>query len=42
MLTVNLNELEFNVFKGKHDQKQQCLATFPIVGAHGSKALATV
>ena len=42
MTTANLNELELNEFIGKQDQKQHCLATFPLVGAHGSKALATV
>ena len=42
MTTVNLNELELNEFIGKEDHKQHCKATFPLVGAHGSKEIATV
>ena len=42
MVTVNLNTLELNEFVGKDDAKQHCKATFPLIGAHGSKALATV
>ncbi len=42
MTTVNLTEIELNEFVGKEDKKQHCKATFPLVGAHGSKKLATV
>jgi len=42
MTTVNLNELELNEFTGKVDSTQHVKATFPLVGAHGSKQLATV
>ncbi|HEY8513475.1 MAG TPA: cupin domain-containing protein [Cyclobacteriaceae bacterium] len=42
MTTVNLNELELNEFTARDDSAQHCLATFPLVGAHGSKKLATV
>ncbi|MEZ4811176.1 MAG: cupin domain-containing protein [Allomuricauda sp.] len=42
MTTVNVNEIELNEFIGKEDKKQHCKATFPLVGVHGSKQLATV
>lgn len=42
MVTVNLNELELAEFTGKENAAQHCKATFPLVGAHGSKNLATV
>lgn len=42
MTTVNLNELELNEFTAKDDATQHCLATFPLVGAHGSEKIATV
>jgi quercetin dioxygenase-like cupin family protein len=42
MTTVNVNQLELNEFIGALDPKQHCKATFPLVGAHGSKELATV
>lgn len=42
MTSVNLNELELNEFTGKEDIHQHCRATFPLVGFHGSKDLATV
>lgn len=42
MTTLNINELELNEFIGKQDSKQRCKATFPLVGVHGSKNLATV
>jgi quercetin dioxygenase-like cupin family protein len=42
MITVNLNQLELNEFVAKADEKQHCKATFPLIGAHGSKQLATV
>jgi quercetin dioxygenase-like cupin family protein len=42
MITVNLNELELNEFVGSKNPKQHCLATFPMLGAHGTKNSATV
>jgi len=42
MITVKLNELELNEFVGIKDNSQHCKATFPLIGAHGSKDLATV
>lgn len=42
MTTVNLNDLELNEFIARDDSAQHCLATFPLVGAHGSKKIATV
>lgn len=42
MTTVNVNEIELNEFIGKEDKNQHCKATFPLIGAHGSKQLATV
>jgi quercetin dioxygenase-like cupin family protein len=42
MVTVDLNTLELNEFIGKDDAQQHCKATFPLIGAHGSKDLASV
>jgi quercetin dioxygenase-like cupin family protein len=42
MVTVELKQLELNEFYGKTDKTQHCKATFPLLGAHGSKDLATV
>ena len=42
MTTVNLHQIDLNEFIGKENPKQHCKATFPLVGAHGSKKLATV
>lgn len=42
MTTVNFNELELQEFHGADDKKQHCKATFPLLGFHGSKQLATV
>lgn len=42
MTTVNLNDIELNEFVGKENKKQHCLATFPLIAAHGSENLATV
>ncbi|MBR9998201.1 MAG: cupin domain-containing protein [Cyclobacteriaceae bacterium] len=42
MTTVNLNELELNEFIGKTNSNQHCKATFPMLGAHGTKKSATV
>lgn len=42
MITVNVNEIDLNEFVGKIDRKQHCHATFPLIGVHGSKKIATV
>lgn len=42
MTSVNLNALDLAEFIGTTDKKQHCKATFPLIGAHGSQALATV
>jgi len=42
MNKVNLNKLELTEFTGKNDPGQHCLATFPLFGAHGTEATATV
>ncbi len=42
MTTVQLNRTELAEFIGKDDKRQHCRATFPLIGAHGSKDLATV
>lgn len=42
MTTINLNTLDLAEFTGKSDVLQHCKATFPLVGAHGSKQLASV
>lgn len=42
MTTINLHQIDLNEFIGKENPKQHCKATFPLVGAHGSKKLATV
>lgn len=42
MITVNLKQLELNEFIGVEDKKQHCRATFPLIGAHGTRDLATV
>jgi quercetin dioxygenase-like cupin family protein len=42
MTTVNVNKIELNEFSGKFDPRQHCKATFPLIGAHGSKKIATV
>ncbi len=42
MISINLNELELNEFVGIKDVSQHCKATFPLIGAHGSRDLATV
>ena len=42
MKTVNLNDLELNEFVGKNNKDQHCQATFPLLGAHGTKKSATV
>jgi len=42
MIAVNLKKLELNEFVGINDNSQHCKATFPLIGAHGSKELATV
>ena len=42
MLTVDLKQHDLNEFFGKEDRSQHIKATFPLLGAHGSKDLATV
>lgn len=42
MTTVDLNRIELSEFTGKEDARQHCKASFPLVGAHGSRKLATV
>lgn len=42
MITANLNQIGLNEFVGKNDSRQHCKATFPLIGAHGAKDLATV
>lgn len=42
MTSVNLKELELNEFVGVTDSRQHCKASFPLVGYHGSRKLATV
>ncbi len=42
MKTVNLNKIELTEFIGKDDPKQHCKATFPLLGAHGTRQVATV
>ena len=42
MTTVNVNELELTEFVGMNDRSQHCKATFPLLGAHGTKESATV
>ncbi len=42
MTTINLNQLELTEFIAKSDDRQHCKATFPLIGTHGSRQLATV
>lgn len=42
MTTVNLKNLELNEFIAKNDPNQHCRATFPLLGAHGTRKSATV
>ena len=42
MTTVNLKNMELTEFTAKVDSHQHCNATFPLVGAHGTKEIATV
>jgi quercetin dioxygenase-like cupin family protein len=42
MLKVDLNKLELNEFIAKDNPGQRSKATFPILGAHGSKESAVV
>jgi quercetin dioxygenase-like cupin family protein len=42
MITVDLNKLELNEFIAKGNPGQRCRATFPLLGAHGTKDSATV
>ncbi|MCB0566435.1 MAG: cupin domain-containing protein [Phaeodactylibacter sp.] len=42
MITADLNKLELTEFIAKEKPGQRCKATFPLLGAHGSKDSATV
>jgi quercetin dioxygenase-like cupin family protein len=42
MIKVNLTELELTEFQGKNTPGQHCRATFPLLGAMGSKDTAMV
>lgn len=42
MLTANLNKLELTEFTAKNDRSQHCRASFPLIGAMGSKATSMV
>jgi len=42
MITVDLKKIELNEFFGKNDKTQHMEATFPMLGHHGSKELASV
>lgn len=42
MVKVDLNNLELNEFIAKGNPGQRCRATFPMLGAHGTKESATV
>ncbi|MCB0598590.1 MAG: cupin domain-containing protein [Lewinellaceae bacterium] len=42
MITADLNKLELTEFIAKGNPGQRCKATFPLLGAHGTKDSATV
>jgi quercetin dioxygenase-like cupin family protein len=42
MISTDLNKLELNEFIAKNNPGQRCRATFPLLGAHGTKNSATV
>ena len=42
MTTIDLNSLELVEFISKVNPNQHCKATFPLLGAHGSRECATV
>lgn len=42
MTVIDLNTLELAEFIGKFNPLQHCKATFPLLGAHGSRECATV
>lgn len=42
MITTDLNKLELTEFIAKEKPGQRCRATFPLLGAHGTKDSATV
>ena len=42
MVTIDLNKLELNEFVAKDNPGQRCKATFPMLGAHGTKDSASV
>jgi mannose-6-phosphate isomerase-like protein (cupin superfamily) len=42
MITTDLNTIELTEFIAKANPGQRCKATFPLLGAHGTKDIATV
>jgi quercetin dioxygenase-like cupin family protein len=42
MLKIDLNKIELNEFIAKENPQQRCKATFPLLGANGTKETATV
>lgn len=42
MITADLNTIELTEFIGKNNPEHNCQATFPLLGAHGLDACATV
>ena len=42
MITTNLNQLELTEFVAPENPGQRCKATFPMLGAHGTKSTAVV
>lgn len=42
MITSDLNQLELTEFTAQNKKGQRCRATFPMLGAHGTKDSATV
>lgn len=42
MITTNVNTIELTEFTGKNNAEHSCRATFPLLGAHGLEACATV
>lgn len=42
MITTDLNKLELTEFVARENPGQRCRATFPLLGAHGTKDSATV
>lgn len=42
MIKANLTQLPLAEFIAKADDRQHCKATFPLIGSHGTRKLATV